>query len=221
MHASWKEALTSELDKAYFLQLLQFVQHERSQATVYPPVGQVFTALDITPLDDVKVLILGQDPYHRSGQAHGLCFSVPKDTLPIPPSLQNIYKELRSDLGIEPPLHGNLARWAEQGVLLLNSVLTVRAHEAGSHQGQGWESFTDAVIKLLSDRGRPMVFVLWGRYARDKAGFIDAERHTIIESAHPSPMSASNGFFGSKPFSKINEALRAYGEMPIDWRLDV
>lgn len=218
MDPAWKTALSAEFDKPYFQKLLAFVQAEREKATVYPPAGRVFTAFTVTPLDSVRVLILGQDPYHGERQAHGLSFSVPKDVI-TPPSLQNIYKELRSDLGLPISLHGNLTEWAKQGVFLLNAVLTVRAHEPASHQGQGWETFTDAVIKLLSARDKPLVFVLWGRYARDKASLIDRTRHTIIESAHPSPMSAMSGFFGSKPFSKVNAALQGYGQEPIDWRL--
>jgi len=218
VHPSWKTALGSEFKKPYFQALVNFVRQERATTTVYPPSGAVFAAFNATPLDEVRVLILGQDPYHGRKQAHGLCFSVLPETL-APPSLQNIFKELRSDVGCPIPTHGHLLKWAEQGVFLLNSVLTVRAHAAGSHRDQGWETFTDAVIRLLSDRDRPMVFVLWGRYARDKASLIDAEKHVVVESAHPSPMSANKGFFGSKPFSKVNVALEMFGGRPIDWRL--
>lgn len=218
MDPGWKAALAAECDKPYFQQLLEFVRVEREKAPVYPPPGRVFTAFTVTPLDAVRVLILGQDPYHREGQAHGLSFSVPQGTI-VPPSLQNIYKELRSDLGVPTPMHGNLTQWAKQGVFLLNAVLTVRAHEPASHQGQGWESFTDAVIRLLSDRDLPMVFVLWGRYARAKTCFIDSSKHAVIEAAHPSPLSASNGFFASKPFSKVNAALQRFGHAPIDWQV--
>jgi uracil-DNA glycosylase len=214
VHPTWKEALSSEFEKPYFKELLEFVRQERANGPVFPPPGFVFTAFDVTSFTDVRVLILGQDPYHGPKQAHGLSFSVPPGTLP-PPSLRNIYKELQSDLGVPIPKHGHLIKWAEQGVFLLNSVLTVRAHEPGFHQGKGWETFTDRVIQLLSVKKQSMVFVLWGRYAREKSSLID-KRHVIIESAHPSPMSAHNGFFGSKPFSKVNQAL---GESPIDWSL--
>lgn len=218
MDAGWKSALSSEFEKPYFKDLLAFIKQERAACEVYPPSGKVFAAFSTTPLESVRVLILGQDPYHRERQAHGLSFSVPPEMLP-PPSLQNIYKELRSDLGLPIPVHGYLLRWAKQGVFLLNSVLTVRAHEPASHQGHGWETFTDAVIQLLSARDQPMVFVLWGRYAREKAALIDDTRHEIIESAHPSPMSATSGFFGSKPFSKVNAALERFGCHPIDWKV--
>lgn len=216
MDASWKEALAVEFERDYFKKLLEFVRVERSKGAVYPPPGEVFTAFNATPLDKVRVVILGQDPYHNVGQAHGLSFSVRPGTM-IPPSLYNIRTELRRDLGIDSE-SGYLLPWATQGVFLLNSVLTVRAHEAGSHRDQGWETFTDAVIKILDERG-PLVFVLWGRYARDKAAFIDSTKHSIIESAHPSPMSADRGFFGSRPFSKINQALTGFGQPPIDWKL--
>jgi uracil-DNA glycosylase len=218
MHPSWKAALALEFEKPYFKALLAFVKQERAKGVVYPPSGSVFTAFNVTPLNAVHVLILGQDPYHRPNQAHGLSFSVLPGTL-APPSLQNIYKELQDDLGIPIPTHGYLIKWAQQGIFLLNSVLTVRAHEPGSHQGQGWEKFTDFVIQLLSDRSQPMVFVLWGKYARDKVSLIDTQKHVIIESAHPSPMSAHNGFFGSKPFSKVNAALEKFGSKPIDWKI--
>lgn len=213
MHESWKERLQGEFEKTYFKDLVAFVRDERSKYPVFPTPADVFNAYKITPFWKVRVLILGQDPYHNAGQAHGLSFSVPEGVKP-PPSLLNIFQELKSDLGIERPKHGNLTRWAEQGVFLLNATLTVRAHEAGSHQGRGWETFTDATIRLLSERQDPLVFILWGRYARAKRDLID-DRHTIIESAHPSPMSASQGFFGSKPFSKANAAL----DPPIDWSL--
>jgi len=213
--ASWKTALALEFEKTYFKDLLEFVKQERAEGIVYPPPGFVFTAFNVTSLDAVRVIILGQDPYHRPKQAHGLSFSVLPGTL-TPPSLQNIYKELRADLGVPIPTHGHLIKWAQQGVFLLNSVLTVREGEPGSHQGKGWEKFTDSVIRILSDRDRPMVFVLWGRYARDKSSLIDTKKHVVIESAHPSPMSASNGFFGSRPFSKINRAL---GGHPVNWAI--
>lgn len=217
MDESWKQRLGAEFQKPYFLKLAEFVREERQRHTVFPGPGDVFNAYKATPWDKVEVVILGQDPYHGAGQAHGLSFSVLPGMKP-PPSLQNIFKELHADLGVPIPKHGHLLPWAERGVFLLNATLTVRAHEAGSHQGQGWETFTDATIRLLSERGQPVVFILWGKYARDKKSLIDS-RHTIIESAHPSPMSASNGFFGSKPFSKVNEALVRIGSPPIDWPL--
>lgn len=218
MHPSWKRALADEFRQPYFRSLVEFVNGERRAHMVCPPEGEVFTALVRTPLDQVRVVILGQDPYHGPGQAHGLAFSV-KPSVGIPPSLANIYKEMETDLGIPPAGHGHLASWADQGVLLLNSVLTVRAYEAGSHQGHGWETLTDAIVKVLNDRETPMVFILWGRYARQKGMIIDRDKHEVIESSHPSPMSASNGFFGSRPFSQANRALEARGLAPVDWRL--
>lgn len=218
MHPSWKQALANEFRQPYFRAIVEFVNGERRAHTVCPPEGEVFTALIRTPLDQVRVVILGQDPYHGPGQAHGLAFSV-KPSVGIPPSLANIYKEMETDLGIPPTGHGHLASWADQGVLLLNSVLTVRAYEAGSHQGHGWETLTDAIVKVLNDRETPTVFILWGRHARQKGAIIDRARHVVIESSHPSPMSASNGFFGSRPFSQTNQALEARGLAPIDWRL--
>jgi uracil-DNA glycosylase len=198
--------------------LQQFVRDERKKYTVFPPDKDVFAALHLTPYEKVSVLILGQDPYHDDGQAHGLCFSV-RPEVAIPPSLQNIYKELRDDLGCTIPNNGCLTPWAEQGVLLLNAVLTVRAHQANSHQGKGWENFTDAIIRAVNDKPDRVVFVLWGAYARKKAPLIDTSRHSIIQSAHPSPLSASNGFFGSRPFSKINAALHTAGKPEIDWQI--
>jgi uracil-DNA glycosylase len=215
---SWKDRLSGEFVKPYFMNLVDFVRAERQKHVVFPAAGDVFNAFKVTPFDKANVLILGQDPYHNAGQAHGLCFSVLPGMKP-PPSLLNIYKELASDVGFQPPKHGFLMPWAERGVFLLNATLTVRAHEPGSHQGKGWETFTDAAIRALNDRPTPVVFVLWGRYARQKADLIDKSRHTVIESAHPSPMSASSGFFGSRPFSKINEALGGFGLSPIDWSL--
>lgn len=217
MHPSWKERLADEVKKPYFTELAEFVRKERETHTVFPPKAQVLAAFKATSYDSANVLILGQDPYHNAGQAHGLSFSVPPGVSP-PPSLLNIFRELSEDVGVKPT-HGCLAPWAEQGVFLLNSVLTVRAHEPGSHRGHGWERFTDAVIRLLNDRERPVAFVLWGKYARDKKALIDTSRHTVIESAHPSPMSASTGFFGSRPFSKVNAALRAAGQPVIDWQV--
>ena len=200
-------------------ELAAFVAEERKHYTVYPPKADVFTALALTPYDNVRVVILGQDPYHGPNQAHGLAFSVRKGVRP-PPSLVNMFTELRDDLGITPPRHGYLVPWAEQGVLLLNTVLTVRAGAAASHKGHGWERLTDRIIELLSARGQPVVFVLWGTPAQRKTVLIDTKRHTIIRSVHPSPLSAASGFFGSRPFSKVNTALAASGQPPIDWQLD-
>lgn len=200
--------------------LQDFLKQRRAQGSeIYPPEALVFNALNCTPFDSVKVVILGQDPYHGAGQAHGLSFSVP-DGLKLPPSLLNICKELAHDLGYGMPLSGSLAAWAEQGVLLLNSVLTVEQAQAGSHQGKGWETFTDAIIKALSDQREHLVFVLWGSYAQEKGKVIDGSRHLVLSSVHPSPLSAHRGFFGSRPFSKCNEYLKANGIEEIDWRLD-
>jgi len=214
----WNPILRGEFDKPYWPVLQQFVADERAQGAVYPPHDQVFAALHLTPYADVKVLILGQDPYHGPRQAHGLCFSVPHG-IPQPPSLQNIFTELRDDLGIEPPSHGNLEGWASQGVLLLNAFLTVRARQAASHRSTGWETFTDEVIRAVSAKPERVVFILWGGFARRKKSLVDLTRHVVIESAHPSPLSAHNGFFGSKPFSRANAALVAGGRQPVDWRL--
>ncbi len=215
----WNPILRGEFDKPYWPILQQFVADERAQGAVYPPHDQVFAALHLTPYADVKVLILGQDPYHGPRQAHGLCFSVPHG-IQQPPSLQNIFAELRDDLGIEPPSHGNLEGWARQGVLLLNAFLTVRARQAASHRSAGWETFTDEVIRAVSAKPERVVFILWGAFARRKKSLVDLTRHVVIESAHPSPLSAHNGFFGSKPFSRANAALAAAGRQPVDWRLD-
>ena len=215
---SWQPVLDDECDKPYFQKLEQFVQAERLAHTVYPPAQDVFSALALTPYDEVKVFILGQDPYHGEGQAHGLAFSV-RPGVPPPPSLVNMFKELRDDVGCRIPNNGYLVPWAKQGVLLLNAVLTVRAHEPNSHKNQGWEKFTDEVIRQVNAKQEPVVFVLWGGYAGKKLSLIDAERHTVIRSAHPSPLSARNGFFGSKPFSAINHALRAAGKPEIDWQI--
>jgi uracil-DNA glycosylase len=214
----WNPVLRGEFSKPYWPELQSFVAAERARYTVYPADDEVFAALHLTPYAETRVLILGQDPYHGPRQAHGLCFSV-RHGVRIPPSLANIHLELRDDIGVEPPDHGNLEAWAHQGVLLLNATLTVRAGQAASHQGRGWETFTDQVIRSVSGKDHPVVFVLWGSYARRKKALIDTSRHTIIESAHPSPLSAHNGFFGSRPFSRSNAALRAAGLDPIDWRL--
>ncbi|WP_437979592.1 uracil-DNA glycosylase [Sorangium sp. So ce117] len=217
--ASWEHVLAGELEQPYFKKLARFVEDERKAHQVFPAEEDVFAAFKLTPYESVRVLLLGQDPYHDDGQAHGLCFSVRPGITP-PPSLANMYKEAVSDLpGFTIPRHGCLTTWATQGVLLLNTVLTVRAHTPNSHKNQGWESFTDAVIKKVNDRPDGVVFVLWGGYAQKKAKLIDAKRHTVIKTAHPSPLSARNGFFGSKPFSTINSALRARGTDEIDWRL--
>jgi uracil-DNA glycosylase len=217
IEASWKKALEQEFGKEYFKQLREFVKGEYQHAIVYPPPKNIFRAFDLCPLESVKVVILGQDPYHGPGQANGLCFAV-GEGVALPPSLQNIFKEIESDIG-KPLVHrtGDLERWAKQGVLLLNATLTVRARTAGSHQGKGWEEFTDAVIKKLSEEKESLVFILWGNYARSKGSMIDWEKHHTIESAHPSPLSAHAGFFGSKPFSKTNEYLVVHNQEPIDW----
>jgi uracil-DNA glycosylase len=215
---SWQAILAGETAQPYYEKLQAFVAAERAAHTVFPPDPEVFTALQLTPYEGVRVLILGQDPYHDDGQAHGLAFSV-RPGVPPPPSLANIFKELKSDVGCRVPNNGFLAPWAEQGVLLLNAVLTVRAHQPNSHKGKGWERFTDAIIRAVSAKPEPVVFVLWGGYARKKLGLIDAGRHTVVESAHPSPLSARSGFFGSRPFSRINDALRAAGTPQIDWQL--
>lgn len=213
---SWKEQLASEFDKEYFKSLTDFIRQEYRSTTVYPPGSYIFNAFEHCPFDKVKVVILGQDPYHEPGQAHGLSFSV-QDGIPYPPSLVNIFKELESDLGKPMPSSGNLLRWADQGVLLLNATLTVRAHLAGSHQNRGWETFTDAVIHKLADNRSHLVYILWGSYAQKKGAFIDASHNLVIKSAHPSPLAAYRGFFGSKPFSKANDYLIATGQEPIDW----
>jgi uracil-DNA glycosylase len=218
METTWRPVLIAETEKPYWKPLQQFVRDERSKYKVFPLDKDVFAALHLTPYEKVSVLILGQDPYHDDGQAQGLCFSV-QPGVAIPPSLVNIYKELQTDLGCQIPNNGNLIPWAEQGVLLLNAVLTVRAHQANSHAGKGWENFTDAIIRAVSAKPDRVVFVLWGAYARKKKMLIDATRHVVIESAHPSPLSAANGFFGSKPFSKINAALRAAGKPEINWQI--
>lgn len=218
MTTDWNPVLRGEFTKPYWQQLQSFVAGERAQCVVYPPQDEVFSALHLTPYADTRVVILGQDPYHGPRQAHGLCFSVRREVA-IPPSLVNIYTELRSDLGIEPPGHGNLESWARQGVLLLNTTLTVRGGQAASHQGKGWETFTDEVLKAVAAKDQRVVFILWGSSARKKRALVDTSRHVVIESAHPSPLSARNGFFGSRPFSRANAALREVGLPEIDWRL--
>lgn len=215
MHESWKPFLDSEFAKPYFMELSQFLRKEYETKTIYPPKGLVFRAFT-TDLNEVKVVILGQDPYHTPRAAHGLAFSVPS-TEPIPPSLVNIYKEIDADIGHHANTSGNLKSWQEQGVLLLNNVLTVEAHKAKSHQGHGWETFTEAVIKYLNETRSHLVFILWGAEARKKKSLISPEKHLILESAHPSPLSAYAGFFGSKPFSKANEFLKSHGEKEINW----
>lgn len=214
---SWKKVLQDEFGKEYFQTLTEFVKAEYKGAIVYPPPKDIFRAFNLCPFSEVKVVILGQDPYHGPKQANGLCFAV-HEGVRLPPSLQNIFKEIENDLG-KPLVHtsGDLERWATQGVLLLNATLTVRAGLAGSHQSRGWEQFTDAVIRTLSDKREHLVFILWGNYARSKKTLIDWEKHCVIESPHPSPFSAHNGFFGSKPFSKTNEHLLSTGQKPIDW----
>lgn len=210
--------LRGEFAKPYWRTLQQFVADERARHTVYPPADDVFAALHLTPYEDTRVVILGQDPYHGPRQAHGLCFSV-RPGVDVPPSLANVFKELQADLGIAPPGHGHLAAWARQGVLLLNTTLTVRAGQAASHQGKGWELFTDEVLRAVDAKPHRVVFLLWGAAARRKKSFIDLDRHVVLESAHPSPLSAHNGFFGSRPFSRTNAALEQAGLTPIDWHL--
>lgn len=216
MEASWKAHLEEEFRKPYFEKLTDFVRSEYAEKKVYPPAGMIFSAFDHCPFNEVKVVIVGQDPYHEPGQANGLCFSV-TDQVAIPPSLQNIYEEIHNDLGKSVPTNGNLERWARQGVLLLNAILTVQAHRAGSHQGKGWEIFTDAVIRHLSREREHLVFMLWGAYAQHKGEAIDTNRHLILKSSHPSPLAAHRGFFGNRHFSKANEYLLTHGMKPIDW----
>jgi uracil-DNA glycosylase len=219
LHDSWKGPLLSEFERPAMIALRQFLVAEKAAGKrIFPTGTNWFRALDLTPLDQVRVVILGQDPYHGEGQAHGLCFSV-MPGVRVPPSLVNIYKELEADLGLPRPNHGFLESWAQQGVLLLNSVLTVEMGQAASHQGKGWEGFTDAIIRLVNDRPDPVVFLLWGAYAQRKAGFVDASRHLVLKAAHPSPLSAHNGFLGCRHFSKTNAFLEAKGQMPIDWRV--
>lgn len=214
----WDELLKGEFEKEYYLKLRKFLAYEYKHGTVYPDMYDIFNGLKYTSYSDVKAVILGQDPYHGKGQAHGLCFSVKKGVLK-PPSLQNIFKELQADLGITPPSHGELTDWTRQGVMLLNTVLTVREGQANSHKNKGWETFTDRVIELLNEREQPMVFLLWGANARAKTALITNPRHLILTCAHPSPLSAYNGFFGCRHFSKTNEFLQSIGQTPIDWRI--
>ena len=213
---SWKHKLQEEFDKPYFENLIAFVKNEYATQTIYPPGRLIFNAFDQCPFDQVKVVIIGQDPYHEPGQAHGLCFSV-NEGIPFPPSLRNIFKEIADDFGIPVPQNGNLERWASQGVLLLNATLTVRAHTAGSHQNKGWETFTDAAIHKLAEEKEGLVFILWGSYAQRKGEFINASKHLVLRSVHPSPLSAHRGFFGNKHFSKTNEYLIQTGQTPINW----
>ena len=216
MEPSWKTRLAGEFEKDYFVKLTDFVRQEYRQATVYPSGPNIFNAFAHCPFDRVKVVIIGQDPYHEPGQAHGLCFSV-QDGTPFPPSLQNIFKEITDDLDRPRPTSGDLTRWADQGVLLLNATLTVRAHRAGSHQGHGWETFTDAAIRCLNAERQHLVYMLWGAYAQKKGASIDTSRNLVLTSPHPSPLSAHRGFFGNRHFSRANDYLVALGESPIDW----
>lgn len=216
IESSWKEKLKEEFEKPYFQELISFVKQEYKTQTIYPEGKNIFRAFDKCPFDKVEVVIIGQDPYHGPGQANGLCFSV-NDGVTMPPSLKNIFKEIQDDLGKPFPNTGNLDRWAEQGVLLLNATLTVRAHTAGSHQKRGWEEFTDAVIRKVSEEKENIVFILWGAYAQKKGSIIDASKHHLLASAHPSPFSVHNGFFGNKHFSKTNQYLRSIGRKEIEW----
>lgn len=215
----WLSVMDDEFKKPYYKELYQFVKQEYNTTQVFPPAEDIFNAFHLTPLSEVKVVIIGQDPYHNVGQAHGLCFSVKPD-VDLPPSLVNIYQELRDDLGCKIPNNGYLVKWAKQGVLMLNTVLTVRAHMANSHHGKGWEKFTDAAIRALNEQNRPIVFILWGRPAQMKKSMLNNPNHLILEAPHPSPLSAYRGFFGSKPFSKTNEFLKKNGVEPIDWQIE-
>ncbi len=217
IESSWKEVLLEEFQKPYMNQLKSFlIQEKQNGKTIFPPGKDIFSAFNLTPFNQVKAVVIGQDPYHGEGQAHGLCFSV-RPSIRIPPSLINIYKELETDLNIQPPNHGYLISWAEEGILLLNAVLTVEKSKAGSHQGKGWETFTDQVIHILNREKNNLAFILWGSYAQRKGSFIDRKRHLVIESAHPSPFSAHRGFLGSKPFSQVNNYLQSLGKAPIQW----
>jgi uracil-DNA glycosylase len=217
IESSWKEKLKDEFEKDYFIKLTEFIKYEYGHTIVYPPGSLIFNAFNLCPLDRLKAVIIGQDPYHGPNQAHGLCFSV-RDGVEFPPSLVNIFKELSTDLGLPRPASGNLERWASQGVLLLNATLTVRAHQAGSHQRKGWEEFTDRVISIVNSEKENIVFFLWGAYAQKKGESIDRKKHLVLESVHPSPLSASRGFFGNRHFSRCNEYLEAHGIQSIDWR---
>jgi uracil-DNA glycosylase len=217
IESGWKNRLRSEFEKEYFVRLTGFIKDEYRNSKIYPPGALIFNAFDVCPFEKVRAVIIGQDPYHGPGQAHGLCFSV-KDGVEFPPSLINIFKEIESDMGIPQPSSGDLTRWARQGVLLLNATLTVRAHQAGSHQKKGWEEFTDYVIKILNSEKKNIVFFLWGSYAQKKGESIDRSRHLVLESVHPSPLSASKGFFGNRHFSRCNDYLVSNGIEPIDWR---
>ena len=214
---TWKTKLHGEFEKEYFLKLTEFVKEEYNGKSIYPPGSLIFNAFNLCPFQHVKAVIIGQDPYHGPGQAHGLCFSV-RDNVNFPPSLINIFKEIESDISIQRPANGNLERWAAQGVLLLNATLTVRAHQAGSHQKKGWEQFTDSVISIINSEKKNIVFFLWGAYAQKKGESIDRSKHLVLESVHPSPLSASRGFFGNKHFSRCNDYLKAHGVEPIDWK---
>lgn len=219
IHPSWYSVLEPEFNKRYMAELREFLQREKqSGKTIFPPAPQIFNAFNSTPFDQVKVVILGQDPYHGAGQAHGLCFSV-MPGVRVPPSLKNIYKEMATDLGVAAPDHGCLQPWAEQGVLLLNATLTVEESKAGAHQGRGWEQFTDAAVHALAEQREGLVFILWGSYAQKKGGFIDDSKHLVLKGPHPSPLSAHRGFFGTRPFSQANAYLQSHGEAPINWAL--
>ena len=215
---TWYEALKGEFKKPYYKELFEKVKQEYNTRKIFPPPNDIFNAFHLTPLEEVKVVILGQDPYHNDGQAHGLCFSVQKGVVP-PPSLLNIYKELQDDMGYKMPDHGYLTEWAERGVLLLNTVLTVRAHQANSHHGIGWEQFTDAAIRVLNEQNRPLVFILWGAPAGRKEAMLNNPEHLVLKAPHPSPLAAYRGFFGSKPFSQTNRFLKEHGVTPVNWEL--
>lgn len=216
IESSWKEQLQEEFNKPYFQNLVSFVKKEYKSQTIYPPGSLIFNAFNLCSFKDTKVVIIGQDPYHGPNQAHGLCFSV-NDGVPFPPSLNNIFKEIQNDIGSTIPTTGNLTRWAEQGILLLNATLTVRAGQAGSHQNQGWEQFTDAVIRLLAEKKEDLVFMLWGAYAQKKGSFIDRNKHLVLESVHPSPLAAHRGFWNNHHFSQTNQYLKQQGKAPINW----
>ncbi len=219
INGDWYEALKGEFGKDYYKKLFQTVKNEYNTRLIFPPANDIFNAFHLTPLKEVKVVVLGQDPYHNYGQAHGLCFSVQKGVI-VPPSLVNIYQELHDDLGCTIPSHGCLTKWARQGVLMLNTVLTVRAHQANSHRGIGWEEFTDAAIQVLNTQDRPIVYILWGTPAQRKARILNNPQHLILKASHPSPFSASHGFFGSRPFSQTNAFLKEHGLEPIDWQIE-